>query len=62
MPGPEVWTGLLAPLLGALSGGIAAYVAIRADLAATKATIALLTHSVQRAHDRIDSHIERGHT
>ena len=61
MPPTEVLSELIVPLLGAVSGGIAAYVAIRADLAATKAQIVMLTNSTQRAHDRIDAHIERGH-
>ena len=47
---------------GTLAGPIAAYVAIRADLAQMKATIALLQDSTQRAHVRLDDHISRSHT
>jgi hypothetical protein len=42
------------PLLGALGGGVAAYTAIRSDLAAMKATLEILAKSVERAHVRID--------
>lgn len=40
--------------IGAIGGGFGSYVAIRADLAAMKATVELLSKAVDRVHVRID--------
>lgn len=52
--GGDVLAQFVLPLLGALGGGIAAYSAIRSDLSAIKATMEILSKSVERAHVRID--------
>jgi len=46
---------LIGPLASALIGGIAAYVAIRSDLAAIKARMDNAEKSASEAHGRIDS-------
>ena len=51
---------LFLPLVGAAGGGLAAYVAIRADLAALNAKFAYLDEMSKRAHDRIDSILKSG--
>lgn len=43
------------PLVSALIGGVAAYVAIRSDLAALKARMDNAEKSADQAHSRIDS-------
>ena len=43
------------PLVSALIGGVAAYVAIRSDLAALKARMDHAEKSAYEAHGRIDS-------
>lgn len=45
---------LIPYILSAAGGGIAAYVAIRSDLAALKAQVEILRASTERAHVRID--------
>ncbi len=52
MNGLEQFIG---PLASALVGGIAAYVAIRSDLADLKARMTLTEKSASEAHGRIDS-------
>ena len=49
----------LAPLVGALFGGVASYVAIRADLAELKARMSLAETSLNTSHNRIDSILAR---
>lgn len=46
---------IVGPLVSALIGGIAAYVAIRSDLAALKARMDHAEKSASEAHGRIDS-------
>lgn len=46
---------IFGPLVSALIGGIAAYVAIRSDLAALKARMDNAEKSADQAHTRIDS-------
>lgn len=46
---------LIGPLASALIGGVAAYVAIRSDLAAIKARMDNAEKSATEAHGRIDS-------
>lgn len=41
--------------IASVSGGVACYVAIRADLAEQKARIVNVEKSTDRAHDRIDN-------
>lgn len=50
----DVFTQFVLPLLGALGGGIGAYIGIRSDLNLQKALIEQLRSSVERAHVRID--------
>lgn len=45
---------LISPLVSAAFGGIAAYVAIRSDLAALKARMDNAERSGEQAHSRID--------
>ena len=51
----NMFTQVFLPLIGALAGGVAAYIAIRADIATLKAQVAILQSSNDRAHARIDS-------
>ena len=46
---------IFGPLVSALIGGVAAYVAIRSDLAALKARMDNAEKSADQAHTRIDS-------
>jgi hypothetical protein len=52
-----IWLG---PLLGALGGGLASYVAIRSDLAALRARVDNLENGVTRSHLRIDQILHGG--
>lgn len=45
--------------LGAGGGSIAAYAAIRSDLAALRAVVEILSSSLNRAHQRIDEMQQR---
>jgi len=45
---------LIGTIVSALVGGVAAYVAIRSDLAALKARMDNAEHANKRAHERID--------
>lgn len=47
-------TQLLGTIISALAGGVAAYVAIRSDLAELKARMAHSEDATKRAHERID--------
>lgn len=47
------------PLISALIGGVAAYVAIRSDLAALKARMDNAEKSADQAHSRIDSMLHK---
>lgn len=49
----------LGQILGPLFGAIAAYAAIRADLAALRARVDMLETALGRAHARIDDCINR---
>ncbi len=49
----------LGPLIGAIIGGVAAYVAIRADLAELKARMSIAEKVADNAHERIDSIMQR---
>jgi hypothetical protein len=51
----NMFTQVFLPLIGALAGGVAAYIAIRSDIATLKAQVAILQSSNDRAHARIDS-------
>lgn len=55
----DIWDKFILPMLGALGGGLAAYVSIRSSLATLMAQVAILEKSVDRAHARIDD-IHRG--
>lgn len=46
---------LIFAVVGPLSGGIAVYAAIRADLADLKARLTVVERSLDRAHARIDT-------
>lgn len=46
---------VIGPLVSALIGGIAAYVAIRSDLAALKARMDHAENAASEAHGRIDA-------
>lgn len=50
----DAFTQLFLPLIGALGGGMAAYVAIRSNLAALNMQVAIMQKSLERAHERID--------
>jgi len=50
----ESLVSLVPHLIGTAFGAVAAYVAIRSDLSAMKATIEILSKSLDRAHVRID--------
>lgn len=50
----DLMAQFILPLLGAAGGGVAAYVAIRSDLSAVKATLEIFAKSLDRAHVRID--------
>lgn len=45
----------ITPLLGAVGGAMAAYVAIRSDLASLKARVTNIESATSRAHERIDN-------
>lgn len=49
----------LGQILGPLFGAIAAYAAIRADLAALRARVEMIETALERAHERIDDCIHR---
>jgi hypothetical protein len=50
---------LISPLISAAFGGIAAYVAIRSDLAALKARMDNAEKSTDQAHSRIDQMLHK---
>lgn len=50
----DLFNQVFLPLMGAAAGGLAAYMAIRTDIATLKAQVAILTASNDRAHVRID--------
>lgn len=56
----DLFSQVILPLLGAAAGGIAAYAAIRSDLAVLKAQVASMQESLSRAHQRLDDVIGRG--
>lgn len=45
----------VAPLIGAIIGGVASYVAIRADLAELKARMLLAERDISSSQNRIDA-------
>lgn len=49
----------LGPLIGAIIGGVASYVAIRSDLAELKARMTIVEKVGDGAHERIDSMMAR---
>jgi len=49
----------LGPLIGAVIGGVASYVAIRSDLAELKARMSIAEKVGDNAHERIDSIMQR---
>lgn len=55
----DIFSQLVLPLLGAMGGGIGAYIGIRSDLNLQKALIESLRASVERAHERIDDFHKR---
>lgn len=50
---------LLSAIMGPALGAVAAYVAIRSDLAAIKAKIENHGEAITRAHDRIDGILDK---
>ena len=48
-------TAILQSIIGAAFGAVAAYVAIRSDLAALKARMDMVEKSSDQAHSRIDN-------
>lgn len=55
----QLFLQFLGPMIGAIIGGVAAYVAIRADLAELKARMTIAEKVGDNAHDRIDSIMQR---
>lgn len=53
---------LLMQLLGTAFGGMAAWVAIRVEVALAKKTADDAVASSREAHQRLDEHIDRHHT
>jgi len=56
------WDAFLTPLLGAACGGVAAWVAIRVDVAIARKIAEDAAGDAEKAHTRLDDHIERHHT
>lgn len=55
----QLFLQFLGPLIGAVIGGVASYVAIRADLAELKARMTITEKVGDNAHERIDSIMQR---
>jgi len=55
----EILLQFLGPLIGALVGGVASYVAIRSDLAELKARMTIVEKVGDNAHERIDTIMHR---
>lgn len=55
----QLFLQFLGPLIGAVIGGVAAYVAIRADLAELKARMIIAEKVADNAHERIDAIMAR---
>ena len=58
----DLLTQLVGTALAAGSGGVAAWVVIRVDVALAKQTAEKAEESCQRAHVRLDDHVEKHHT
>lgn len=52
----------LIQLLGTAFGGMAAWAAIKADIAVTRHSANMAAKRAESAHDRINEHIEQHHT
>lgn len=50
----DTFNQIFLPLMGAAGGGLAAYIAIRSNLAALNTQVAIMQKSLERAHERID--------
>lgn len=51
----EFFSVLIPAVLGAASGAMGAYVAIKSDLSELRARVVNVEHSANRAHERIDN-------
>lgn len=56
---PIDWTQIIETLFAVIGGGASVYAAIRSDIAQHAARITALESSANRAHERIDSILNR---